>query len=218
MLKIKYLNLNLMKKITILSAIVLTTLLLFTSCTKESPEPIIVEVTDVKLSSINDFAYYSFKQKNLLDITTPSNDLNWDIAFWGLSGKTNGGTSGKGVAAVIRTKCKDFKKIISAAPFINSEYWVQDTKLEVETVEGNAVTHIKKSLNPFLQNKSYFTIEKDPLKVTINSDVFIIRTAKGRYVKAQFRDSGELGAVLFRWGFIDTVGENLTDVEIYKQP
>ncbi len=208
-----------MKNRTFFSVTALVILLLFNACSSDSDNDN-KRTSVVVLNSVNTFVYYSFEhQKNIeVENQNSSKNLEWDIAFWGLSGKTNGGKSGIGNAAVIRTNTSDFENIISAEPFINSKSWEQDIELETETVVDGNLSIVKKNLNPLLQNKGWFSLKKEPLQVTIIDEVFIIRTADSKYVKVQFLDSEKPGTVTFRWEFIEKLGENPIEVGVHNLP
>ncbi|MDO4771433.1 leucine-rich repeat protein [Porphyromonas sp.] len=172
-----------------------------------------------------EFSYFSFMQNKQLDIKNDAakGSLDWDIAFLGTQGRTNGGESSNGKASVYLTETEDFEGIHSAEEFVNkADGWNEDKMLQnvmlLDGVPTMPPPMVNDSFNPLLVAGSWYRLEGGmPPTIVINKKVFIIRTAKGdKYVKVQFIDlkgkseagaPGKMGDVRFRYEFIPLTGK-----------
>ncbi len=220
------------------SMLLATTLIFFTACDKDNsnptPEPpkppkgpFTVEIVPVADAGKGTCTYFSFAKNEQVVLTNENaaSDLSWDIAFLGLSARTNGGVSGNGKARVFRTNTKDFDKIVSAAPYIAmSNLWETDRVLSTYVFNGTMPPPaFSLGLNPLFVNGGWYNINMSsmPPKITLEPNVYILQTAQGKYVKLQFLDvkgkDGTLGKVQFRYDFIAETGENAGVTAIVRE-
>lgn len=219
-----------MKSILTKGSLFAMALLFFTACSKDDPNPnpnptpeppkgpFTVEIAPVSDAGNGTCTYFSFEKNKQIALTNEqaASDLNWDIAFLGLSVRTNGGASGNGKARVFRTNTQDFDKIVSAAPYIAlSNLWETDRVLSTYVFNGTMPPpSFSLGLNPLLVNGGWFNIDMKnmPPKITSEPNVYILQTAQGKYVKLQFLNvkgkDETLGKVQFRYDFIAETGEN----------
>lgn len=194
------------------------------ACNKDNPasEPAVsqgpysVEIDPVPTGSTGTCTYFSFEKNSQIALTNEqaASDLNWDIAFLGLSARTNGGISGSGKGRVFRTDTENFDKIVSAAPYIGlPNLWEADRRLSTMDISRMPPPTVTLGLNPLLVAGGWYAYgEGMPPSISMDKNVYILQTAKGRYVKLQFVDTkgkdGKLGKVRFRYDFIAETGEN----------
>ncbi|WP_373846118.1 leucine-rich repeat protein [Bacteroides heparinolyticus] len=162
--------------------------------------------------------YFSFETNQQLEIDNAdaTTSLDWDIAIIGLSARTNGGVSGSGKGCAIRTETEDFEHLTSAAPYIEQEnLWETDKKKTVYTFDGNMPpSKVTLGINPLLCDGKWYSMKPSstPIEAAVDHNVYILRTAKGRYVKLQLialsGESGQLGNIRFRYDFIKETGSN----------
>ncbi|SUB88771.1 Uncharacterised protein [Porphyromonas macacae] len=165
----------------------------------------------------SEFVYFSFMKTKQVAIAPEKvkTDTDWDLAFLDINGRTNGGQSGAGKAAVYRTEYDDFEGIKSAEPFIaDKSEWVLDKVQETTSYGKMPPKQVKDSFNKHLI-KGWYEFDMSggmPPKFIITKDVYIIRTAKGDYVKLQFLaveyENKKLSAIKFRYAYISETGKN----------
>ena len=194
-------------KLRSLFATLLVGFLTLTSCSKEEKEekkPSGVKQEKNLNARQDKWVYYSFEKNAIVEVADPQNSLDWDIAFFAYYVKLNGGASGKGKAGVAKVEGKDFSAAITTLP---TEY-VQD--VEGTMVYGNypKLKEKKDTFSPFLsggfdnekgEETGYVlfnpnNIGKWPSVYAPTKFVYVIRTAKGAYVKFQVTDFYNEGA------------------------
>lgn len=109
--------------------------------------------------------------------------LTWDIAFQRWYVKTNSGTSGKGKGGAINTKKTDWNKVIIAPP---TGYKVD----AIGTLNGwDVVKNVEtKKEGTFSQEASLYVTYISGGKYKNRNEVYLLKTAKGKFVKIQFYD------------------------------
>lgn len=85
----------------------LVLLMVLASCTKEKPQPMEGKAVDVKYWP--GWIYYSFEKQKTVEVSNPADDLSWDIAFHITDFRTNGGESGSGYGAAVKTDATDMR-------------------------------------------------------------------------------------------------------------
>lgn len=189
-------------------------------------ETITVEIDHSKslASKQGDFTYFSFLKKQLqLTDKDAESTVDWDIAFLTTEGRTNGGESGKGKAAVYLTETDDFDGIKSASEFVaNADNWKVDKKHQGVKLFKMHSEEVEGSFNENLISWFKMDLMTMPPKVNIRKNVLIIRAADGdKYVKFQFLDAYGKdkipGNVRFRYSFIPLKGEANTAKRIGEE-
>lgn len=210
---------------SILKALATCLLLGLTACNKDDKRietttetgPFTVEIKH--RSGTGKAVYFSFETNRQLKLSKDdaATDRDWDIAFIELSARTNGGSSGIGQACVIRTDTKDFDHLTSAEPYIEqANLWEMDREMTIYSIDENSLASpFTTSVNPLLTDGKWYAYEYDTQdidEVIPDHNVYILRTAKGRYVKLQLLDlvgkDGEAGNLQFRYDFISETGAN----------
>ena len=173
------------------------------------------------------FTYFSFKENKQLDIKNDAakTSLDWDIAFLGSNGRTNGSTSGAGKGEVYLVETTDFDGVKSAEEYVNNaDKWIKDREIKnvmlLQTDKSGPAMpppSYTASFNPLFIATMWLDFKMNQMPpVMISKDlVYIVRLANGNeYVKLQFiniygsKESGsKLGDVRFRYAFIPLKGD-----------
>ena len=174
-----------------------------TSCSKDSNKEEEKKPANVKQEkNLNarqeKWVYYSFEKNAIVEVADPQNSLDWDIAFFAYYAKLNGGASGKGQAGVAKTENKDFSAPIATLP---SEY-IQDVKGTMSYGNYPNLTEKEDTFSTFLSGgfdtpTGYVSLNpnnrqssggKWPSVYAPTKWVYVLKTAKGAFVKFQVTD------------------------------
>lgn len=174
-----------------------------TSCSKDSNKEEEKKPANVKQEkNLNarqeKWVYYSFEKNAIVEVADPQNSLDWDIAFFAYYAKLNGGASGKGQAGVAKTEDKDFSAPIATLP---SEY-IQDVKGTMSYGNYPNLTEKEDTFSTFLSGgfdtpTGYVSLNpnnrqssggKWPSVYAPTKWVYVLKTAKGAFVKFQVTD------------------------------
>ena len=192
-----------MKKTILLSLVALMTLLLCASCKsdKDEPKPATKKIV-VDASDYTKWVYINFAKGEVVSVSAPETDLSWDLGLHRYDFKTNGGTSGKGQGAAFRTTQKD---IMGNIPTPKDSDWTLDReglllmKFGVNKEGKHDMKYEKQSANFLLTsepkgdgrgylNKGIISMSGMPPKVTVDSSVFLVRSATGQIVFVRVLD------------------------------
>lgn len=201
-----------MKKTILLSLVALMTLLLCASCKSDKDEPkpapnptqkewVTKQIT-VDASDYTKWVYISFAKGEVVSVSAPETDLSWDLGLHRYDFKTNGGTSGKGQGAAFRTTQKD---LMGNIPTPKDSDWTLDReglllmKFGVNKEGKHDIEYKKQSANFLLTsepkgdgrgylNKGIISMTGMPPKVTVDSSVFLVRSATGQIVFVRVLD------------------------------
>ena len=188
-------------KLKSLFATLLVGLLTLTSCSKDEKEekrPSGVKQEKNLNARQEKWVYYSFEKNAIVEVADPQNSLDWDIAFFAYYAKLNGGASGKGQAGVAKTENKDFSAPIATLP---SEY-IQDGKGTMSYGNYPNLTEKEDTFSTFLSGgfdtpTGYVSLNpnnrqssggKWPSVYAPTKWVYVLKTAKGAFVKFQVTD------------------------------
>ncbi|SFN95841.1 HmuY protein [Capnocytophaga haemolytica] len=171
--------------------------MMFTACSKDDDKPLppnlgIVQpeaqdkgngVKEVQyFNAENDWAYFSFESGKAVQVDNPrTSGENWDIALKREYLKTNGGKSGVGNAEVVNTNETDFAKVTKYP----AEGYVKDVEETVKSKRPGAPDET------FSHNKTFDAWYDYDVKthiLTSKKEVYVVKTAKGKYVKFQITD------------------------------
>ena len=174
-----------------------------TSCSKDSNKEEEKKPANVKQEkNLNarqeKWVYYSFEKNAIVQVADPQNSLDWDSAFFAYYAKLNGGASGKGQAGVAKTENKDFSAPIATLP---SEY-IQDVKGTMSYGNYPNLTEKEDTFSTFLSGgfdtpTGYVSLNpnnrqssggKWPSVYAPTKWVYVLKTAKGAFVKFQVTD------------------------------
>jgi len=147
--------------------------------------------TQIDATNMTNWQYFSLAKGTVVTVTTPENDLTWDIAFKGYYVKLNGGVNGKGKGEALKTESKDFdtvKETIKVGfekdkevSFSNRDGSTTKEKISLVLTGGFGSTTGTINLNP--ANMKEWGGVYAP-----NKWVYIIKTADGKYAKVQVTD------------------------------
>ena len=192
-----------MKKTILLSLVALMTLLLCASCKsdKDEPKPATKKIV-VDASDYTKWVYINFAKGEVVSVSAPETDLSWDLGLHRYDFKTNGGTSGKGQGAAFRTTQKD---LMGNIPTPKDSEWTLDReglllmKFGANKDGKHDMKYEKQSANFLLTsepkgngkgylNKGIISMTGMPPKVTVDSSVFLVRSATGQIVFVRVLD------------------------------
>lgn len=190
-------------KVKLFLAALVTGIFTLTSCSKDSNKEEEKKPANVKQEkNLNarqeKWVYYSFEKNAIVEVADPQNSLDWDIAFFAYYAKLNGGASGKGQAGVAKTENKDFSAPIATLP---SEY-IQDVKGTMSYGNYPNLTEKEDTFSTFLSGgfdtpTGYVSLNpnnrqssggKWPSVYAPTKWVYVLKTAKGAFVKFQVAD------------------------------
>ncbi len=175
------------------------------SCKKDDPKPTpeeegpstgTIETKTLTLSAKTyaDWFYYSFDKADTVGKGSATPDkgddakwkerTDWDIAFHRNNIRTNSGTSGNGKAGILALRTEDFASVKSVP---EAEFVVDVVKEEVLMDKfGMPPVYLTSSINEAADNWVTFSHKK--AWNLVKKNVFIVRTASGKYVKLQFKN------------------------------
>jgi hypothetical protein len=170
-----------MKRLFYLSLLVFIS---FAACKKsDNAQPIQAQTFEVKATSSTAWKYFSFALNDTISVTDPANSTNWDLAFQRYRIETNGGLSGSGQGSAANSYQKgqagfDALKVVSDTATFST-----DESISIAVQQGYA-TYV---VNPKLY--SWFSLEFSATGTQIvpTDDVFIVKTANGKYAKVWFK-------------------------------
>ncbi len=174
----------------------LATTLFVTSCEKDDEPKKATKALEVKEKDITDYNkwyYFSFATGKFVGTgdTDPAKGddakwakrTDWDIAFHRYDVRTNGGTSGKGQGAILKlatTKYDDVTEVGKGSfkkdEMIKDGIYLGDPHKQVKTTS---------SINTTASNWIGFSHEDMAWKMS-KRNIFVVKTADGKYVKFQF--------------------------------
>ena len=169
------------------------------SCSRDDNNEVTPNVTDnskeatVDASTSGTWKYFSFEKGAEVTVTDPENDLTWDIAFQRYYIKTNSGVSGNGNGGVFKTDSKELSALKQAP---TTGYTADDKKetvqlgyppVNTELSYNSIISGGMKSVNGYVAYDPALAAQgKSPY--TVNKWVYVVKTAKGEYVKLQVVD------------------------------
>ncbi len=151
----------------------------------EDPTPALeVKTVQIDARSYADWVYFSFEKGEVVtvDPETFSSDLSWDIAFHRNDVRLNGGLSGEGAGAALKTEAKELSQI-AVAP--TTGYVADGTKSIMTKFTLPVPVFEDQPANTEINWLDVDTSNPPPV-YTLFDEVYIIKTAKGNYVKLKF--------------------------------
>lgn len=183
-----------------------------TSCEKNEPQKdnSTTYTLSRKTGYSNDWIYFSFSTgKEVTGITEKNKTerLDWDIAFNVNNMRTNSGKSGKGKGGAIALKETDLSKVATAP---TTGYEVDKDIDIIEKIPPMPPLMMKSTGNQVLAKA--ITFDGPPPRYTIEKNVFVIKTADGKYAKIKFSSfynkEGKSGYVSFKYVYQADGGVN----------
>lgn len=183
-----------------------------TSCEKNEPQKdnSTTYTLSRKTGYSNDWIYFSFSTgKEVTGITEKNKTerLDWDIAFNVNNMRTNSGKSGKGKGGAIALKETDLSKVATAP---TTGYEVDKDIYITKDLSTMPPPQMKSTGNQVLAKA--ITFDGPPPRYTIEKNVFVIKTADGKYAKIKFSSfynkEGKSGYVSFKYVYQADGGVN----------
>lgn len=126
---------------------------------------------------------------------------DWDIAFHRGNVRTNGGTSGNGQGGILNANSKDFDAIKE----VPSGEFTVDKILKGEVMAAFVMppTYVSSSANEVANDWAVF--DHGTMSYSVKKDVYIVKTASGKYVKIQFlnflNDEDKSGFITLQYAY-----------------
>lgn len=168
---------------------------LFGSCGDDettAPLPGPIEFT-INASSYEDWAYFSMSEGDTVMVSDPETSSAWDLGFQRFRVRVNCGTSGPGSGGAKNMGVMDFESLTEGP----SAGYIVDTTLVyvyMDTLEysGNS------------EMVDWYNMEGGmPPTIVSKNEIFAIKTADGKYAKAQLLDyydaEGHSGFITFKY-------------------
>lgn len=150
--------------------------------------------------SYTEWVYFSFSQNAIVTISNPETSLDWDIAFHRGDVKLNGGASGVGSGAAIKTTSKNWDEITNAP---TSGYVNDSIGKIVTSFTGSGVTEEDQPFSQTVSTWLTIDISNPPPVYIVNNWVYVVKNANGNYVKLQMYDNknatGSSGYISFKY-------------------
>lgn len=184
--------------------ILLSTVLVFVSCDKDDDnEPPVND--DVVMGTIifdatayDKWTYFSFADTQIVEVNDYLTSLDWDIGFHRFDVRVNCGTSGSGQGGSLNAGEIDFSSITEAP---ESGYSLNDS-IDIMQEAGNWVYEAVPG-DTILA--SWLTFTGPPPTYTVNDNIYIIKTADGKYAKIwlkdYYNDNSETGHITMKYVF-----------------
>ncbi len=179
----------------------------FSSCSDDkdevdpAPVPEKVKTIQFEAQSYTEWTYFSFEKGELIKVDQEKykEDANWDLGFLRFNIRTNGGLSGNGKGAVVATSAKAFDAVTS----IPKDGFILDSEIDVMN-GGMPPTYRKATGNTAFkvgENLGWAWYDFKAGVWSVNNNVFVIRTASGKYAKVIMKsflnDADKSGHITF---------------------
>lgn len=182
-------------------------LVFFTSCDKNagtSPEPVKSELLKGTVSFDTtgwaNWVYYSFDKESVVEIDDFVNSMEWDIGFHYYDVRVNCGTAGPGLGGTYNAGKVEYASVTEAP---ETGYSLNDSINIIVDFSGFPPPHITVPGDTILD--TWMTFTGPPPTFTLNDNIYVIKTAQGKYVKIWlkdfFDDKGESGYVKMQYSY-----------------
>jgi len=151
-----------------------------------------------------DWVYFSFStgtEVNGVDDSNYQTNTTWDIAFNRYNVRTNGGTSGSGMAAAFDAGEVDFESVTEAP---ENGYMLDSSIQIVETISFTGPPTMMSSFGNLVFT-GVIGLEGQPPSYIPNNHIYVVKTADGNYakiwIKGFYNTQGEAGYVNFKYSY-----------------
>ena len=164
-------------KMKLFLALAITSAAMLTSCKKDTPTttPLTGKTFTID-GTVKKWIYFSFEKNDTVLISNPKTSTDWDLAFNRFLIRTNSGLSGSGLSGADSTLLKESTGYDSYKTAVDTALKV-DKIMQVMTQGAFA----NDTVNPVLYN--WFNYNYGTNKLEARNQVFVIKTAKGKYAK-----------------------------------
>jgi len=189
-----------MKKLSNYFLLIIFASSVLASCKKEPVEtPTEGKTITVNATSDEEWTYFSFETGDVITVTDPATDKNWDLGFLRSHIRTNSGTSGSAQGGAYDKGVVDFDSV-TEAPTSDFDIDVDD---EVTQINMTTYQYEPISANAVLETWGEFDDSTPPIYHPSNK-IFVVKTASGKYakihVKAYSNESGT-GNITFEYKY-----------------
>ena len=175
----------------------------------QTDEPLEVKTIKTDAKDFATWTYYSIEKGGPVEIANPGNSLDWDIAFHRYDIRLNGGKSGVGKGEGIKLEETELDKVTEAP----AEGYVKDEEgnIVIDYTTGNPRTEVQ----PYSKEVVWldFMATGAGPSYTRHNNVFVIKTANGKYAKIKFLnyydDRGKAGTVTWQYAIQQKGTRNL---------
>ncbi|MDR1715884.1 MAG: hypothetical protein LBS20_08560 [Prevotella sp.] len=178
--------------------------------------PIVIEVSQIagiipgikevkfEAQSYTEWTYFSFDKGDFVTVDQEkyADNSNWDLGFLRFNIRTNGGLSGKGQGAVLSTDKKKFEDVAT----VPSSGFIEDSEIKVMASGGMPPKYVTTPGNSAFKvgdNQGWAWYDNKSAVWSFNNNVFIIRTASGKYAKVIMKtfldDKDKSGNITFEY-------------------
>ena len=162
-----------------------------TNCRKDVEKtPVTGKSFTVNATSKTRWIYFSFEKNDTVQIADPANSTDWDIAYQRYMVIANCGKSGKGLSGAYDTKkigqagFDSIKAVPTAATFVVDD---SVTVYGYNPANPAVPTEKKYILNSVLYSWYKLVESATGTTITPQNQIFVVKTAKGKYVKLWIR-------------------------------
>ncbi len=199
--------------IKLLSLVLLSSSLIFSSCEKEEEveEPVVtINTGTVSLTKQNNvtpdvWVYYSFTtmaELSGIDSSNFATSTDWDIAFHSRHVRLNGGQSGAGMGESYDAGIVDFDGLTDA----NETTFVKDSTIQIYAGMGDfGPIYITSPASTVFENAFDYDENTHPPTYSASNHVYVFKTQAGKYAKIQlldyYNETGDSGYITFKYSY-----------------
>lgn len=173
--------------VKIITGLLLGIAFIFASCEKsETPQPpvnndVVTGTISFDATAYYKWVYFSFADTLQVEVNDYLTSSSWDIGFHRFDVRVNCGTAGPGKGGSFNAGKVDFESVISAPEngySLNDsiEIILESGNWEYEAVPGDTVL------------ASWLSFTGPPPTYTVNDNIYVIKTADGKYAKIWLKD------------------------------
>lgn len=182
-----------MKRISLLLLTALfSAVYLFTACEEEdNPIPATVGTITIDASDYSKWVYFSFEEDTIVPITDFENSTDWDLGFHRYDLRVNCGMSGQGQGGSYATGETDFESVVTAP---ETNYSINDM-IEI-SIDITSMPPVSETVPGDTVLAKWIDVEfgqSGPI-YSFSNEIFIVKTAEGKYVKIWLKDYFDDGA------------------------
>jgi len=175
-----------MKKLNYLPLLAVITLIGFSSCEEDAPQPKPQEKTiTLDASAYDKWVYFSFKENAIVEISDFANSTAWDIGFHRMNVRVNGGMAGPGQGGTIDMGKVEFSSITEAP----ETGYSKNAMINIMESPAMPPRFVSVPGDTLISNKWItMTHGSGGPTYTISDHIYIIKTADGKYAKIWLTD------------------------------
>ncbi len=148
----------------------------------DSDDEVTPTTLTVDATAYDKWAYVSFVQGKVVEISDYKTDLSWDMALHRYDVRLNGGEAGKGKGAALKTTYTE----LSAVTSIPASGYITDVMDSISL--SMPPTHDYQPVNHEASKWMVLNTTSMPPSYALSDNVFIFKTAEGKHVKIKFID------------------------------